>query len=102
MKKIFSAIILSDDWGDPKEAMAFNYKQYSKEQCIDEFRLEFPDTIIQDYEPFITYYRYITKVEIIADGDWEFISGYEDGSLSMYEKCEPNDKGAFKCWVIGD
>ena len=25
----------------------------------------------------------------------------EDGSMQIFLECEPDDKGAFKCWVIG-
>lgn len=102
MKKIFSEIILTDDWGGSKTAMAFNCKKYSKEEAIKEFKLNFPDFEIEDYWPFVTYYRYMTKQEVINEGDWEYIAGYEDGSMSLFVECEPNDKGAFKCWVIGD
>ena len=50
--------------------------------------------------PFVTWYRYKTKAEVIADGDWEIINGYEQGYMQVFEECEPNDVGAFKCWVI--
>ena len=36
-----------------------------------------------------------------VDLNWEEIMGYEDGSMQLFLECEPNDKGAFKCWVIG-
>ena len=49
----------------------------------------------------MTWYRYKTKQEVIDDGDWEEIMGYEDGSMQLFLECEPNDKGAFKYWVIG-
>ena len=40
-------------------------------------------------------------MEEIADGDWEEIDGYEQGYMTMFVECEPDDVGAFKCWVIG-
>ena len=46
-------------------------------------------------------YNHYTKEEVVNDGDWEEIMGYEDGSMQLFLECEPNDKGAFKCWVIG-
>ena len=42
-----------------------------------------------------------TYKEVIDDGDWEEIMGYEDGSMQLFLECKPDDKGAFKCWVIG-
>ena len=35
-----------------------------------------------------------------TSGDWEIINGYEQGYMQVFEECEPNDVGAFKCWVI--
>ena len=98
MKKIFSSIMI----GDGDSAMAFSCSKYTKERAINEFKLTCPGVEIKDYEPFITYYRYITKDEVLNDGDWEIIMGYDDGSMSLFEECEPTDRGAFKCWVIGD
>lgn len=84
---------------------AYNYNNYTKEECIKEYLKEFnyyeEKVDIKDYEPFISYFRYITKAEIISRGDWEEIIGYEQGYLTMFEECNPNDRGAFKCWVIG-
>lgn len=82
------------------EGMAFNYNAYTKEKSIEEYRSNF-DRELEDWKPFITWYRYKTKQEVIDDGDWEEIMGYEDGSMQLFLECEPNDKGAFKCWVIG-
>lgn len=45
-------------------------------------------------------YNHYTKEEAIADGDWGIINGYEQGYMQVFEECEPNDVGAFKCWVI--
>lgn len=85
---------------------AYNYKHYTKEECVREYLSEFQyygeEVSIEDYEPFVSYFRYITKAEIVANGDWEEIIGYEEGYMTKFEECEPNDKGAFKCWVIGD
>lgn len=99
MAKVTTSYILLDEYG-----RAYNYKLYTREECIREYEAEFEDEDIEihDYEPYVSYFRYLTKEEIRAEGDWEYISGYEDGSLQMFEECEPDDKGAFKCWVIGD
>ena len=59
------------------------------------------DRELNDWEPFVTWYRYKTKAEVVADGDWEEIDGYEQGYMTMFVECEPDDVGAFKCWVIG-
>ena len=82
------------------EGMAFNYNNYTKEAAITEYKSNY-DRELEDWEPFVTWYRYKTKQEVIDDGDWEEIIGYEDGSMQLFLECEPNDKGAFKCWVIG-
>lgn len=99
-KKTFDTIDLEDG------CRAYNYRHYTKEECMEEYRKERvyygEDITIKDYYPFITYFRYRTKAEVIADGDWEYINGYEDGSLTLFEECEPNDVGAFKCWIMGD
>ena len=47
------------------------------------------------------YVHATEQLEVIDDGGWEEIIGYEDGSMQLFLECEPNDKGAFKCWVIG-
>lgn len=86
--------------GEDGIGMAFNYSHYTKEEAIKEYKMEH-DRELEDWEPFITWYRYKTKQEVIDDGDWEEIMGYEDGSMQLFLECEPNDKGAFKCWVIG-
>ena len=80
--------------------MAYNYNHYTREEVIAEYKKDY-DRELEDWEPFITWYRYKTKQEVIDDGDWEEIMGYEDGSMQLFLECEPNDKGAFKCWVIG-
>lgn len=95
MAKVTADFLLLGD-----EGMAFNYKAYTKEEAIEEYRSNF-DRELEYWEPFTTWYRYKTKQEAIDDGDWEEIMGYEDGSMQLFLECEPNDKGAFKCWVIG-
>ena len=95
MAKVTADFLLLGD-----EGMAFNYNAYTKEEAIEEYRSNF-DRELDDWEPFVTWYRYKTKQEVIDDGDWEEIMGYEDGSMQLFLECEPNDKGAFKCWVIG-
>ena len=95
MAKITADFLLLGD-----EGMAFNYNAYTKEEAIEEYRSNF-DRELEDWEPFTTWYRYKTKQEVIDDGDWEEIMGYEDGSMQLFLECEPDDKGAFKCWVIG-
>ena len=82
------------------EGMAFNYNNYTKEAAIAEYKSNY-DRELEDWEPFVTWYRYKTKQEVIDDGNWEEIMGYEDGSMQLFLECELNDKGAFKCWVIG-
>ena len=86
------------DLGDG--GMAYNYNHYTREEAIAEYKKDY-DRELKDWEPFVTRYRYKTKQEVIDDGDWEEIMGYEDGSMQLFLECEPNDKGAFKCWVIG-
>ena len=86
------------DLGDG--GMAYNYNHYTREEAIAEYKRDY-DRELDDWEPFITWYRYKTKQEVIDDGDWEEIMGYEDGSMQLFLECEPDDKGAFKCWVIG-
>ena len=85
------------DLGDG--GMAYNYNHYTKEEAIAEYKKDY-DRELNDWEPFVTWYRYKTKAEVIADGDWEIINGYEQGYMQVFEECEPNDVGAFKCWVI--
>ena len=86
------------DLGDG--GMAYNYNHYTREEAIAEYKKDY-DREFDDWEPFVTWYRYKTKQEVIDDGDWEEIMGYEDGSMQLFLECEPDDKGAFKCWVIG-
>ena len=86
------------DLGDG--GMAYNYNHYTREEAIAEYKRDYHRTL-DDWEPFVTEYRYKTKQEVIDDGDWEEIMGYEDGSMQLFLECEPDDKGAFKCWVIG-
>lgn len=81
--------------------MAYNYNYYTKEEAIAEYKKDY-DRKLNDWEPFVSWYRYKTKQEVINDGDWEEIMGYEDGSRQLFLECEPNDKGAFKCWIIGE
>lgn len=86
------------DLGDG--GMAYNYNHCTREAAIAEYKSNY-DRELEDWEPFVTWYRYKTKQEVIDDGDWEEIMGYEDGSMQLFLECEPDDKGAFKCWVIG-
>ena len=86
------------DLGDG--GMAYNYNHCTREEVIAEYKKDY-DRELEDWEPFVTWYRYKTKQEVIDDGDWEEIIGYEDGSMQLFLECEPDDKGAFKCWVIG-
>ena len=86
------------DLGDG--VMAYNYNHYTREEAIAEYKKDY-DRELEGWEPFVTWYRYKTKQEVIEDGDWEEIMGYKDGSMQLFLECEPNDKGAFKCWVIG-
>lgn len=79
--------------------MAYNYKHYTKEEAITEYRKDYSREL-NDWEPFTSWYRYKTKSEVIADGDWEEIDGYEQGYMTVFMECEPNDIGAFKCWVF--
>ena len=95
MAKVTADFLLLGD-----EGMAFNYNNYTKEAAITEYKSNY-DRELEDWEPFITWYRYKTKQEVIDDGDWEEIISYEDGSMQLFLECEPDDKGAFKCWVIG-
>ena len=95
MAKVTADFLLLGD-----EGMAFNYNNYTKEAAIAEYKSNY-DRELEDWEPFVTWYRYKTKQEVINDGDWEEIIGYEDGSMQIFLECEPDDKGAFKCWVIG-
>lgn len=95
MAKVIADFLLLGD-----EGMAFNYNNYTKEAAIAEYKSNY-DRELDDWEPFVTWYRYKTKQEVIDDGDWEEIMGYEDGSMQLFLECEPDDKGAFKCWVIG-
>ena len=95
MAKVTADFLLLDD-----EGMAFNYNNYTKKAAIAEYKSNY-DRELEDWEPFVTWYRYKTKQEVIDDGDWEEIMGYEDGSMQLFLECEPDDKGAFKCWVIG-
>lgn len=95
MAKVIADFLLLGD-----EGMAFNYNNYTKEAAIAEYKSNY-DRELDDWEPFVTWYRYKTKQEVINDGDWEEIMGYEDGSMQLFLECEPDDKGAFKCWVIG-
>lgn len=95
MAKVTADFLLLGD-----EGMAFNYNNYTKEAAIAEYKSNY-DHELDDWEPFVTWYRYKTKQEVVNDGDWEEIIGYEDGSIQLFLECEPNDKGAFKCWVIG-
>ena len=80
--------------------MAYNYKHYTKEEAIAEYKKDY-DLEFNDWEPFVAWYRYKTKAEVIADSDWEEINGYEQGYMTIFIECEPDDVGAFKCWVIG-
>ena len=96
MAKVTADFLLLGD-----EGMAFNYNNYTKEAAIAEYKSNY-DRELDDWEPFVTGYRYKTKQEVIDDGDWEEIIGYEDGSMQLFLECEPDDKGAFKCWVIGE
>ena len=80
--------------------MAYNYNHCTREEAIAEYKKDY-DRELEDWESFVTWYRYKTKQEVINDGDWEEIMGYEDGSMQIFLECEPDDKGAFKCWVIG-
>ena len=86
------------DLGDG--GIAYNYNHCTREEAIAEYKKDY-DRELEDWEPFVTWYRYKTKQEVIEDGDWEEIMGYEDGSMQLFLECEPDDKGAFKCWVIG-
>ena len=95
MAKVTADFLLLDD-----EGMAFNYNNYTKEAAIAEYKSNY-DRELEDWEPFVTWYRYKTKQEVIDDGNWEEIMCDEDGSMQLFLECEPNDKGAFKCWVIG-
>lgn len=95
MAKVTADFLLLGD-----EGMAFNYNNYTKEEAIAEYKSNY-DRELNDWEPFVTWYRYKTKQEVIDGGDWEEIIGYEDGSMQLFLECEPDDKGAFKCWVIG-
>lgn len=95
MAKVTADFLLLGD-----EGMAFNYNNYTKEEAIAEYKSNY-DRELNDWEPFVTWYRYKTKQEVINDGDWEEIMSYEDGSMQIFLECEPDDKGAFKCWVIG-
>ena len=95
MAKVTADFLLLGD-----EGMAFDYNNYTKEAAIAEYKSNY-DRELEDWEPFVAWYRYKTKQEVIDDGDWEEIMGYEDGSIQLFLECEPNDKGAFKCWVIG-
>ena len=95
MAKVTADFLLLDD-----EGMAFNYNNYTKEAAIAEYKSNY-ERELEDWKPFISWYRYKTKEEVISDGDWEEIMGYEDGSMQIFLECEPDDKGAFKCWVIG-
>ena len=95
MAKVTADFLLLGD-----EGMAFDYNNYTKEAAIAEYKSNY-DRELDDWEPFVTWYRYKTKQEVIDDGDWEEIIGYEDGSMQLFLECEPDDKGAFKCWVIG-
>ena len=92
-KKTFSDIFVGE------KSKAYNCSKYTKAAAMEDYRREvgeFPD---EDYV-FVSYYRYITKQEVIDNGDFEEISGYEDGSMELFEECFENAKGAFKCWVI--
>lgn len=92
-KKTFFDILVG------KRSKAYNAAKYTVEEAIEDYEREFGVHPEEDYI-FYTYYRYITKEEIIASGDYEEINGYEDGSMTLFEECFETDKGAFKCLVI--
>ena len=66
------------DLGDG--GIAYNYNHYTREEAIADCRKDY-DRELDDWEPFVTWYRYKTKQEVIDDGDWEEIMGYENGSM---------------------
>lgn len=92
-KKTFCDIIIGD------KEKAYNCSKYTKKQALEDYEREYGFIPVEDYI-YYTYFRYKTKEEVIADGDWEEIAGYEDGSMQLYEECFKDDKGAFKCMVV--
>lgn len=95
MAKVTTDILYNDNGG-----MAFNCRNFTKQQAIKEYELDFPDKL-QDYEPWVSYFRYKTKQEILDEGDTEEIVLYTEG-CQLFLECEPDDVGAFKCWMFGD
>ena len=55
MAKITSDILYLGEGG-----MAFNYNHYTKEEAIREYKMDY-DRELEDWEPFVTWYRYKTK-----------------------------------------
>ena len=92
-KRTFDSIYLEG------ESKAYNYSHYKRKEAIADFILDFGGEVNEE-QIFVSYFRYLTKEEIKEDGDWENIAGYEDGSMTLYEECYPDERGAFKCWVI--
>ena len=59
MAKVTADFLLLGD-----EGMAFDYNNYTKEAAIAEYKSNY-DRELDDWEPFVTWYRYKTKQEVI-------------------------------------